>query len=87
MSKNLENLVSKTISQLIDSRDRACKCESCHRYLIQRVMENLPLKYQKMVSGSGQVYPEYQSEQTQLTANVLTQCMQAINEIEMNPRH
>jgi competence protein ComFB len=85
MPKNiLEDLVIHRMDELIKEADM-CTCDRCRSDVLALVLNKLPSRY--VVSNSGSVYAQFQTNDLQTQANITTAILKAIEVVKKTPHH
>jgi len=81
----MEEVVDRTIGEILAPRDDICKCERCILDIKALALNNLPPKY--VVTDIGYVYTKVNELESQFKADITVAVTNAMKIIRKNPRH
>jgi competence protein ComFB len=81
----MEEVVDRTIGEILAPRDDICKCERCVLDIKALALNHLPPKY--VVTDMGYVYTKVNELENQFKADIAVAVTNAMKIIRKNPRH
>ena len=81
----MEEVVDRTIEEILAPREDICKCERCILDIKALALNHLPPKY--VVTDMGYVYTKVNELENQFKADITVAVTNAMKIIRKNPRH
>ena len=85
LSNYMEEVVDRTMEEILARRDDICKCERCKLDIKALALNHLPPKY--VVTARGYVYTKVNELENQFKADITVAVTNAVKVIRANPRH
>lgn len=85
MGNYMEEVVDRTIEEILARREDVCKCERCKLDIKALALNHLPPKY--VVTDIGYIYTKVNELENQFKADITVAVTNALKVIRKNPRH
>ena len=81
----MEEVVDRTIDEILAHRDDICKCERCKLDIKALALNHLPPKY--VVTDIGYIYTKVNELESQFKADITVAVTNAMKVVRKDPRH
>jgi competence protein ComFB len=85
LSNYMEEVVDRTLEEILAHRDDVCTCERCKLDIKALALNHLQPKY--VVTDIGYIYTKVNELESQFKADVTVAVTNALKVIRKNPRH